>query len=227
MTRRPLVILTLATVGIMAAISAWAWGQLPDDALIPVHWGIDGEIDGYAPKAVALTMLPLAALLLGGLFLVLPAIEPRRTNFESSMKLYATIWVGVLALFVAIHVATVAIALGNDVAMDRIVIGAIGALFVAIGNFLPKTRSTFLMGIRTPWTLTSEASWARTHRVGGYGFVLLGVAALALALLDSPGVASLLVVGGGVIALVVILVVVSYVAWRADPERTTLDGVRG
>ncbi len=208
-------------------ISAWAWGQLPDDAQMPIHWGIDGQADGFAPKGIALALLPLTGLLLLGLFAVLPSIEPRRTNFERSMKLYSVVWIGVMALLVAIHVAMIAVALGNDLPMDRLVVGGVGLMFVAIGNFLPKTRSTFLMGIRTPWTLTSERSWAKTHRLGGFGFVALGLLMIGMGIIEATGVALAAVVIAAVVVLIPGLVIVSYLAWRDDPDRTTLDGQRG
>lgn len=227
MNRRPLILVTIAAVAIMAALSAWAWGQVPDDAQLPIHWGIDGQADGFAPKGIALAMLPVIALLVGALLAILPAIEPRRTNLERSMKLYNAVWVAVMALFVGIHGAAIAIALGSDLPMDRFILGAVGLMFVVIGNFLPKARSTFLVGIRTPWTLTSERSWARTHRLGGYAFVAIGLAMVALGIVGTTGVAMVAVVIGGVVVIVPGLFLVSYLEWRNDPDRTTLDGLRG
>lgn len=227
MNRRPLVLFSLATVVGMALLSVWAWGQLPADAQVPIHWGIDGRADGFASKEIALAMLPIAALVLTGILAIAPSIEPRRTNFERSMKLYSVVWIGVIALFVGIHVAMIAIALGNDIAMDRLILVGIGVMFVGIGNYLPKTRSTFLMGIRTPWTLTSERSWTRTHRVGGYGFVALGLVMLALGVVGMTGIVMVAVILGGVLILVSGLFVLSYLVWRNDPDRTTLDGRPG
>jgi uncharacterized membrane protein len=40
-----------------------------------------------------------------------------------------------------------------------------------IGNVLGKLRSNFFVGIRTPWTLSSEHVWDQTHRWAGRLFV--------------------------------------------------------
>ena len=89
-----------------------------------------------------------------------------------------------------------------------------------IGNFLPKTRSNFFAGIRTPWTLTSERSWTVTHRYGGRGFVLVGALSVACGVLGlAPAVPVVLV--GGMVVLIPALVIISYRVWKTDPDRQT------
>jgi uncharacterized membrane protein len=91
---------------------------------------------------------------------------------------------------------------------------AIGALFIVLGNLLPRFRSNFFFGIRTPWTLSSETVWARTHRVGGYAMVMVGVLLIAAGLVATRIwlVASI----GGSMILVLLLLVYSYVIWRSE-----------
>ena len=92
-------------------------------------------------------------------------------------------------------------------------------LFLVIGNYLPKVRPNYLMGIRTPWTLASDLSWGRTHRLGGRLFVLEGLVLPVLGLLDvGPELLSVTII----VAIVVLVVVVSaypYQVWKADPEK--------
>jgi len=94
---------------------------------------------------------------------------------------------------------------------------SIGALFVVLGNLLPRFRSNFFIGIRTPWTLSSESVWARTHRVGGYLMVLIGLLLFVAGLVGSAR--WLLVAVGGSSTLVIVVLVYSYVLWRAERDR--------
>lgn len=219
MNRRPLLLFSAAVVAVMLVVSAVAWVQLPPGVQIPVHWGPDGQPDGYADKTVGLLLLPTITGLVAGLMAAIPSIEPRRANLERSWKPYVATWIGVILLMAGIHVLTVAVALGSTVDLTRLVFIGTGVLFLAIGNFLPKARQNFLMGVRTPWTLTSERSWTATHRLGGRLFVLLGLVMTALGILGVGGTALVATLLAGVIGLVAVLFGYSYVVWRSDPER--------
>ena len=214
----------LATGGaalVMLAISAWGWGMIPDDAQVPIHWGIDGRADGYAPKAVGLLALPVVAVFIGALLAIVPVIEPRRENLRRSGGAYRAVWLGLLGLLVVLHAAAVIAATGADVDMAALVAIGVGALFAVIGNVLGKVRSNFMFGIRTPWTLTSEVSWNRTHRLGGRLMFALGLAILAGVALGLRGPMLFSLIGGGAAAVVGALAIYSYLAWRSDPDRRT------
>jgi len=227
MNRRPAAITSGAIVLFMLAVSAWAWPQIPDGARVPIHWGIDGQPNGWAPKWVALLITPGIAAVVAIVLGVIPAIEPRRSNLARSGKFYLTTWVGALLLLAAIHVVAISVALGAALDMGRITGIAVGLLFIVMGNFLPKARSNFFAGIRTPWTLSSERSWTVTHRVGGRGFVLVGTLALACGLLGLPPEILVAVLLGGMLVLVAALVVISYREWQADPDRQSIGRPNG
>ena len=219
MNRRPLIWFSAAVVVAMLVVSAYAWMQLPPDARIPVQWGADGQPDGFADKLTGLLLLPLVTAGVAALLAVVPSVEPRRTNLERSVKTYTATWIGVVLLLGGIHVLAVAVALGASFDLTRLVMVGAGALFVVIGNYLPKARPNFLMGVRTPWTLTSDRSWAATHRLGGRLFVVLGLVMIGLGLVDIGGVLLVGVLVAGVLGLVVVLFAYSYVVWRSDPDR--------
>lgn len=221
MNRRPMILLSVAVVAAMLVLAAWAWAQLPADAQVPVHWGVDGRPDGFADKTVGLFLLPGIAALIAILLAVIPSIEPRRANLERSGKPYGATWIGVMLLLGVIHVLAVGVALGAQLDVTRIMLIAAGALFVVIGNYLPKTRPNYLLGIRTPWTLTSDLSWTRTHRVGGRLFMLEGAILVASGLLDVGSGALLGLIIGGLALIVGIMFAYSYVVWKDDPARRT------
>lgn len=222
MNRRPMLITSAVVIGAMTVLGAWAWLQLPADARIPIHWGIDGEANGWADRTVGLFLIPALSVAMVALFWVIPRIEPRRANLERSARAYGAIWIGVILLLGGLQVLTVVSALGHtDVDVTRLVFAGTGVLFVVMGNYLPKVRPNYMVGIRTPWTLASDLAWTRTHRVGGRLFVIEGVVLFLLGLSGVDGsvlVAVLLVSIGLTIA---ITFAYSYFVWNSDPERRT------
>jgi uncharacterized membrane protein len=219
MNIRPMLIFSAIVVGLMLALSAWAWTQLPADASIPIHWGIDGQANGFAPKPIGLLLLPSIATGIVALFAVIPRVEPRRANLERSGTAYRATWVGVVTLMGVIHAATIAAALGATFDIARLVLVSVGALFIVIGNYLPKVQSNYLVGIRTPWTLTSDLSWRRTHRLGGRLFVIEGAALALLGLIGASPEWLVVAIIGGVAVLLVVLFAYSYRIWKLDPAR--------
>jgi len=219
MTRRNLTIVSAIGIGAMVVLGAWAWLGLPADAQVPIHWGADGQPNGYAPKTIGLFLVPLITAGVAAVFWVIPVVEPRRANFEKSGKPYGAIWLGTVCLMAVIQVLVVAVALGAEVDTTLVVLVGVGALFVVIGNYLPKVRSNYLMGIRTPWTLTSDLSWDRTHRVGGRLFVIEGIAFILLGLLRPGATVLLVTLVGGIAVMLVFVFAYSYRVWKSDPAK--------
>jgi len=220
--RLPLIV-SLLLVAAMAALSAWARNAIPPTAQIPIHWGMNGEANGFAGRDLALLMAPLLTLGLALMFAVIPRIEPRRFNLASSTKFYRAAWIGTLCLLVVIHTAVVLNALHIGANAREFVFPGVAILFILIGNYLGKTRSNFFVGVRTPWTLTSEYSWEKTHRLTGRLFMLVGAATLIASLAaDTELAATTLVVGA--LTAASIGVVASYFYWRRDPSRHSSDG---
>lgn len=205
-----------AMLALMIAGSAYAWTVLPDGASIPVHFNAAGEADRYGGKAEALLMMPGVLLLVTALIFVVAKIEPRQKNLAQSRAILAWTLAGTSVFMGAIHGVTILAALGRDVSVPLVVGVGIGLLFMLIGNFLPKSRSNFMVGIRTPWTLSSDHSWRLTHLWGGRAFVALGLAILVAAV--AAPAASVWLTVAGTLAVVIGLTAFSWLLWRADPE---------
>ena len=163
--------------------------------------------------------LTLQAQLATAIFLaVMPLFEPRKLNLERSWKAYSAVWLAVLLLLGVIHAALVLGALGRSVDMNLIVPMLLGGLFIVFGNYMGKLRSNFFVGIRSPWTLSSELSWNKTHRLGGWLFVGYGIGLIVLTVVARSQL--LLVIAlAGVGAVVLTTAVYSYLVWRQDPEK--------
>jgi uncharacterized membrane protein len=218
MNRKLGVYASVAIVLLMGAVAAWAWPQIPADKAIVVHWSATGAPNGYASKFWALLGLPLLAAAVAALLVLVPSFEPRARNLAMSGKAYVIVWVGGLAVIAVAYLALVLNATGHPVRIEVLLPITVAALFVVIGNYLGKTRSNYFFGVRTPWTLSSELSWAKTHRLAGRLFVLCGFV-ITLAALVAPGPTTAVVLGTAIAGVVLIPVLYSYLVWRTDPAK--------
>lgn len=195
--------------------AALVYPHLP--ARVASHWNLRGQIDAYSGRTAAVLVLPAIALATWLLLRWLPRIDPRRGNYAKFAGSYETVILAVVALVVAIHVLMLGAALGWPIAMDRVVAIALGALFVVIGNVLPRARPNWWFGIRTPWTLSNDRVWERTHRVGGYLMVAAGLLCIVAALFPGPPGIAVVVIAMAAAGLG--SVVYSYVVWKQETSR--------
>jgi len=215
-TELPLLLLVAA----MFALAAVSWSTAPDR--IPVHWGLNGQVDRYGGKVEGLLLPPVMAAFVYLVMLFLPRIDPGRANYQRFLGAYYALRVAVL---VTLAVVTGIIHLsmrGQPVDVPRLVGLTVGGLFFLVGNLMGKIRPNWFVGVRTPWTLSSKRSWTRTHRLAGWVFVLGGLCIMGAGLFRTPAAVGLAV---AVMAIGVLgTVVYSYVVWRTDPDRVPPAG---
>jgi uncharacterized membrane protein len=216
MTRRRLGLISMVLVLLFLAVALAVGSSLPADLRLPTHWGISGQPDRFSGKWIALLSPAAMAAFVSLLLWFLPALEPRSRNLGRSTGLYLWTWAALLVMSAAIELTVLSVALHWDLRVEHIMIGAIGLMFVLIGNQLGKSRSMYMVGIRTPWTLASEEVWIGTHRLGGKVMVLGGLVMIVCSFLPLP---SGLLAGlfGAVLAVIVsVPVVYSYLLWRRE-----------
>lgn len=199
-------------VVIAVAASLAVYSRLPDQA--PMHWNIHGEPDKWGSRFWTAWLIPLVLALLGFLFRAFPLIDPRRENYPKFAGAYQGIIILVMLYFLAIHFLLLATALGNHISVLHWVPMGIGLLIVGVGLYLPQLHPNWFFGIRTPWTLSSDRVWERTHRLGGYVMPAAG-ALIALSVLVIPRWTHVVVISA-ILAAVIILVGYSYFAWREE-----------
>jgi len=220
MTTRTTVILTLVMIGIAVGVSLAVMHQLPEQ--VASHWNINDEVDGTMSRVWGAFLMPLIALGMLGLFLLIPVIDPMRANIATFRRPFNVFIVLMVAFLLYMHILTIAWNLGvRTFRMSSAMLPAMGLLFVFIGFMLRQARRNFSIGIRTPWTLSSDRVWDQTHRLGAALFVASGVLAV-LGALFPPNVAYLLVLGP-VLASTLFLVVYSYVLWREEQAGAPRD----
>lgn len=161
-------------VALALGVAIWLWPQMP--AQVPVHWDVHGQANGHASRLWAVAMWPLLIAALAGLTALLPAISPRRFEIKPFAGIYGALMLAIQGVMLVLGMAAMAAGAGHAVPMTTIALLAVGVLLMVLGNYMGKLRRNFFMGIRTPWTLASEAVWERTHRLAGWLFVLAGVA---------------------------------------------------
>ncbi len=148
------------------------YSQLPDK--IPMHWDLSGQIDSWRPRYFIFFTALLPALFVV-LLKVIPSIDPKSENYSKHGKAYGIVSVVVIVFLLGMHWITLIYSLGFPLEIDIFVRGLIGILFIIIGNYLPQAKQNYTFGIRTPWTLDNEVVWTRTHRFGGFTFVISGL----------------------------------------------------
>src|SRR5262249_47262811 len=141
--------------------------------------GGKGQGEGGAPAAIGLFIIPAVMVAVWLLILVLPQIDPRGKNLIRSGGAYGTIWVALILMLCVSQALIIATALGAQLDVTRIRLAAAGLMFIVVGNVLGKLRWNYTVGIRTPWTLADERVWDKTHRFGGWLFVIGGLTMVA------------------------------------------------
>lgn len=169
----------LAIVLITAIIGITLYPYLPD--VLATHWGISGEINGYSSKAFALFFMPGLSLGLYFLFLFLPKTDPYRKNFKEFDQYYYLFINIIFAFLFYIHLLTIFWHLGSRFNMIQAMAPFLAVIYFYAGVLTKNARRNWFVGIRTPWTMSNDIVWQKTHQIGGNLFQIAGlIAFLAL-----------------------------------------------
>jgi uncharacterized membrane protein len=192
--------------------SALVYPRLPET--MPTHWDMSGRPDGWSNRTWGALMLPVFLLALWALALILPKIDPRGSNYAKFQGAFEAIIDSLMLFVLALHVVVLRASLGDPVQMQRIMPIGVGVLLIVIGNLLPRARPNWFVGIRTPWTLSSDRVWEKTHRFGGRVFVAGGLL-IIIAALFWVGAAHVVLMA--VISLCAAAVLIySYLEWKRE-----------
>lgn len=160
---RRLIRIFMVLIAVGASVAMYA--GLPEQ--VPVHWDLRGQVDGYGSRFAVLFLTPLIMVAVWGLLRFLPRIDPHRANYARFAGTYEVIIDSVMAMMLVIHLAILLGASGAPDSVPLVVRAAVGAMFIVMGNVMPRTRQNWFVGVRTPWTLASARVWERTHRFAG------------------------------------------------------------
>ena len=177
--RKTLIITTIITLlPMLAGINLW--NKLPEQ--FPIHFNAAGEVDGWSSKAFGVFGLPLILVAfqwlcgLGSL-----KMDPKAENLEG--KVFSLVLWIIPVLSVVLNALVYCTALGMDMNVQIIMPLLVGLVMVIIGNWLPKCKQTYTLGIKLPWTLADETNWNRTHRFAGPIWVVCGMVIMVCGLI--------------------------------------------
>lgn len=169
----------LSALGFAALATAVLYDNLPDP--LATHFDVHGNPNGWMPRAMGAWFAPVFGVVIWAVVRFLPRVLPKIDKRGAQNAGPIAIVAACTAVFMsAVHFVLLRVALVPGASVNRPVFVLVGALFVAIGLVMPRVKRNAFIGVRTPWTLTSDENWARTQRVGGYAMVIGGVAAGAL-----------------------------------------------
>ena len=215
----PALIGSLILIAACSALSFWASQKIGPDTRVPIHWNGKGEVDGYTgPVGLWYTVFVIIGLVV--ILAVLPWIEPRRSNLLRSSRAYQAVWLATVALMSMVHGGIVFTTLGYQVSMNRLMYLGVGLLFAVIGACMGKIQSNYMFGMRTPWTLSSELSWRKTHRLSSWLFALIAAMLIICGIAGADSGLVLVIIIVSVVAILIVPTIYSYVIWKKDPERS-------
>ena len=215
MTTKTTSIISILLVAIAIIAGVLLWNQLPEQ--MASHWNANDQVDGTMTKFWGVFLMPLITLGMLALFLIIPNIDPLKANivqFRESFNLFIVL---IVAFMLFTHGLTLVWSLGfTNFKMSAAMLPFIGVLFIAIGLMLRKAKRNFFIGIRTPWTLSSDFVWDKTHQLGSILFIVSGAFAFIGGLFGGATAFWLMFVP--LTGSTIFLVIYSYVLYRNETK---------
>ena len=154
----------------------YLYPQMPEK--IASHWNVQGQVDGYMSKFWGLFLMPLISAGLFLLFIAIPKIDPLKTNIEKFRKYYDGFITLIIIFLFYLYLLTIFWNMGIRFNIIQLLAPAFGILFYYCGILTENAKRNWFIGIRTPWTLSNDAVWDKTHKIGGKLFKISGIVVL-------------------------------------------------
>lgn len=165
------VISVIISILLFAIVNLLFYKKMPET--LPTHWGFSNKIDGYSSKFTTLITTPLLLIFLNIFSCFMLDNDPKNKNKNKLIILIGKATVPLVLLIT--FMISVFYGLGKEINVMVIISLFVGFLLIVIGNYLPKTKRNYTVGIKLPWTLNSDENWNKTHRLAGYFFILGGI----------------------------------------------------
>ena len=166
-------ILALIIIILSFLISIYFYPQLPDQ--MASHWNSKGEVDDYMSKFWGSFLMPIVSLGILLLFIFIPKIDPLKKNIQAFRKYYDMFIIIMILFLFYIHILTLLWSLNIKYNMTQMLIPAIAILFYYISILMKNSKRNWFIGIRTPWTLSNDKVWEKTHKLGSKLFKISAI----------------------------------------------------
>jgi uncharacterized membrane protein len=166
-------IIIAGIISLAFVISIYFYPQMPEK--MATHWNAAGQVDGYMSKSTALLLIPLVLVGIVLLFAIIPKIDPLKANIEKFRKYYDGFIVLLSIFILSIHYQIILWNLGVEISPNVILPVGLGLLFFYSGILCENAKRNWFVGIRTPWTLSNDIVWEKTHKIGGKLFKIVGI----------------------------------------------------
>ena len=169
-------IISLLIIMISFIIGISFYSLLPDK--VASHWNARGEVDGYMSKFGGLFLMPIISLVLLLLFIIIPKIDPLKHNIEKFRKYFNGFIVLMMLFLFYLYILTILWNIGVRFNFVHLLVPIFSIFFYYCGILIQKAQRNWFIGIRTPWTLSNEQVWNKTHKIGGILFKIAGIISL-------------------------------------------------
>lgn len=177
--KKTLIITSIVTV-LPILVGMFLWDKLPDR--IATHFDMAGTPNGFSSKTFTVYGMPVLLLFFHLLCVLGTFADPKKENISEKMFNIVLWTCPVVSWLLAAICYTYA--LGIEINIAKYTMIGVGILFMVVGNYLPKCKQSYTMGIKLPWTLEDEDNWNRTHRMAGFLWVLGGILVVVTAFLE-------------------------------------------
>lgn len=195
------------------AIGIYVYPQMPN--MMASHWNTEGQVDGYMSKFWGLFLMPFAIVGLSLLFIIIPIIDPLKSNIEKFRVHYDRFIILLIFYLFLIHIFLIVWSFGYRFNILYFMMPALGFLFYYAGILTENAKMNWFIGIRTPWTLSNEDVWNKTHKIGGMLFKIAGLIVFSGAFFSEYTIFFILV---PILSVVVFTVIYSYVEYQKTIE---------
>ncbi len=189
------------------------YDRLPD--MVPSHWNIHGEVDGYMTKGNALFLMPSVLLAIDVVLKTISLFDPKK-GVEKNKEMRYIIMFLIPALSLVINLNTILSAYNINVSVPTITFGFIGLLMLLLGNYMPKTSQNYTIGLKLPWTLENDIVWNKTHRLAGITYTIAGLLTLVSILLFKDDTVNFVILMVSVLTASIIPVVYSAIIFEKN-----------
>lgn len=196
------------------ALSYWAYPQLP--ATVASHWDFQGQVNGWMSKNFHSIFFPVLLIIMYIGFLIMPYIDPKKERYAEFANVYRLLRDAILFVLFGVFTVATFYNLNYSLNVGAIVAILLGALMIVMGNYLGKIKRNWFMGIRTPWSLSSENVWNKTHRLGGRLFMLWGIGIAIAPWVDFRIAMAILFIG--LAAIVIGVTLYSFILYRQEKK---------